>query len=470
MTWSGLPASDPAVMQDRAFHGQFVAALAERFEATGGTANFVARSYPRTIDLTSPPSGSSGQKAFAGSQNSQTTHAAMGLIGRPYRHNGSAWVPAGSLAYQGTDTLSLTNQAALLPGDYAPMRGSTWGLPTWRSIQSTVASFAGSYWNDQDYPDGPAGIAIAGVIQNSIYTYFGTQYTAAGLNPSGFIRKYPRTINPASPPAGTAGMRAYAGSQNSQVTGKSNGLIAVVYEHDGAAWVIAEDQLADVDVLTSYGLIEPGDYVGVWIPNEIYQLLGIYKWSFRSGADIEFVGGTSAYGESNRGDVEPYPADLAEARTQAEADYDVTDYDDDEANGFPAVVARESNSDGDEAELTNYAPKPKIKTLGSSVPCTIDLYLRTVNPGGAFPDAPEYDASKLGLDAGDENVLALVQTLALGTPTAGARLGDVLGDADAPDWPTEPEDGTATRGYVLPSGASYVNYRIAIIKHQFTYG
>ena len=46
-----------------------------------------------------------------------------------------------------------------------------------------------------------------------------------------------------------------------------------IYEYDPGGWAVAEDQDAPPDLVTEYGLAEPGDYMGPWLFNELQAAL-----------------------------------------------------------------------------------------------------------------------------------------------------------------------------------------------------
>lgn len=93
------------------------------------------------------------------------------------------------------------------------------------------------------------------------YTYQ-TLWAAAGVDASGWTRKYPREI--ASP---------YAGGSSGQRARCKAGGTAEYYEHNGTSWQVAADQTSPPDTVETYGVAQPGDYLGPWLFNEVYDCL-----------------------------------------------------------------------------------------------------------------------------------------------------------------------------------------------------
>jgi|GEM_PF-6736029 len=50
-----------------------------------------------------------------------------------------------------------------------------------------------------------------------------------------------------------------------------------IYEYDGEKWLLAEDQSAGPDIITTYGYARPGDIIGPWIFNELYGGINVLK-------------------------------------------------------------------------------------------------------------------------------------------------------------------------------------------------
>ncbi len=111
------------------------------------------------------------------------------------------------------------------------------------------------------------------------YQNIGEVLTAVGYSQSHFTRKYPREIGYAND-TGVVGNVArcwYA----------YGGLVAgAIYRHDGAKWVLHEDQTTPPDVITAYGFINAttssggnvgGDYIGPWIFEEMRAVLKALK-------------------------------------------------------------------------------------------------------------------------------------------------------------------------------------------------
>lgn len=78
----------------------------------------------------------------------------------------------------------------------------------------------------------------------------------AGIPAAGYTRKFPREIA-STGDAGNNGERA-------RHTGDLK-----FYDHAGGTWTLSSDQSSPADVVEDFGRIEPGDYIGPWIFNEL---------------------------------------------------------------------------------------------------------------------------------------------------------------------------------------------------------
>lgn len=87
----------------------------------------------------------------------------------------------------------------------------------------------------------------------------------AGLNASGWERRYPREISTLAD-AGTNGERA-------RYT-----VDAQFYDRTGGAWVLSADQGTPADVITAYGQMQEGDYIGPWIFNELQDVCDVLRY------------------------------------------------------------------------------------------------------------------------------------------------------------------------------------------------
>lgn len=83
---------------------------------------------------------------------------------------------------------------------------------------------------------------------------------------SGFTRKRPREIS--DPGSGLTPDGDAAGdlARNTSDRGR-------IYRWSGSSWALHDDQSAQPDTLTSYGVIQPGDYWGSWLWNELQAAL-----------------------------------------------------------------------------------------------------------------------------------------------------------------------------------------------------
>jgi hypothetical protein len=76
------------------------------------------------------------------------------------------------------------------------------------------------------------------------------------------LRKYPREIATTAA-GGEAGQKARC---------REDGR---VYQHSGSAWALMDDPTAMPDTLEAVGSVQPGDYLGPWFMNGLYDLLNL---------------------------------------------------------------------------------------------------------------------------------------------------------------------------------------------------
>lgn len=446
MSWSGLPVTSADKLNSAAMFNQFLRAIRERRAAAGLSALSYTRIYPRTINPASPPSGTNGQRARAGSQNSIATADSSG-VGPPvvYQHNGTSWAVAANqkTSVDRLTTSGTSTEAAV--GDYCCVAndGSARG---WRFLQNQVESIVTSFADSANNPSGFDGYSGASIPAYTTSTW----RAAASINSSGFTRKLWRTIDPASPPAGTIGQRAYGGSQNSDTTGSATGATSIVYEHDGSSWGVASDQVGAVDVLTKYGLAQPGDLAGIWIANEPYTGLNRLRWTLRSV--ITTVAGRRYLGGSGVGH-----ASVAAAKAAAEAAFaDVGS-----TTGLSASAANKRFTDGTYgATLETFTRQSSFTVPSASFSHEADVYLRVQNASGGT----EFDADPVGLSASYENKFGLVETFAAGTATTHTT--DLYGSDSPPQWPDEDVTGSpgsekdAIRGFVATATTAVIRWDV----------
>ena len=436
MSWSDLPVAGGDVLSSAALFNQFLRAIRERRQLLGLSAFSYSRIFPRTINPAAPPAGTNGQRAFAGSQNSATTNSSTGLLATVYQHNGSSWqIATNQTANVNRITVSSTTAEAQT-GDYltAPSTG-------WRVLQAAVEALVPSFANSADYPSGYD-------LQASIAVYtLATWRAAIGLNSAGFTRKLFRTINPASPPAGANGQRAFAGSQNSETTGSSTGLLKTIYQHNGSTWQVAGDQIAAVDVVTKYGAIQTGDIFGPWIANELFTGLNALRWTARSVSDYAPSGG----GHSINSPLGH--ASWAAAKAFCEAAFPTAGY-------LPGNFA--ASTSGGRVNNLNTDYGAYLNTIEGAITVTVP------DPGGmafavdfyprfeSFDFDPffTFDATFLGVsNPAYQNKLWLGDTSPVGT--ALTRISRVFGDKTVqPAWCNEPHYPEAT-GYGRGAQISY---------------
>lgn len=444
MSWSGLPATDASVLSSAAFFNQFLGAIRERGVGTNYT-----RTYPRVINPASPPAGSNGQRAWAAGQNSSATADASGVTPPiVYQHNGSSWAVA---ANQKTDVDRLTtasSSAVALPGDYCGIVQSGANSRGWRYIQTTVEGMA-PFWVDSAN-SGPdydmEDVLGSGPYSSDIPLYTLASWRAAsGINSNGFTRKLWRTINVSSPPAGTNGQRAYAGSQNSNTTGSATGATSIVYQHNGSSWAIAADQTADVDVLTKYGLAQTGDLIGIHIPNELYAGLNNLRWTLYdnlvTATGVARISDEEEWNGSTGGSTYATAA-LAQAAAEAALAAGGTGQPPNYYNVFINLAAQYG-------AVLDFK-RQKFQFINPlAVDAEVDFYIGT-GVGTSGPAIDVYDPAPIGATSSYQNKLYLAETLAVsagGSPKTGWHGSDISTPPDPPADPTNPGNVESIRGY-----------------------
>ena len=159
------------------------------------TAGFT-RHYPLTVKLSAPPTGTTGQRAFEGDQNSGTLHYIHDIVGDIYEWNGSSWVLSDD---QTSSVTILESFGGCNAGDYIDhlfvneiydvLNVLTWSYATagtnWEdnpneetgaegglfhqqgnlstSPSAAYASCEG-YWDDEIDTDGGGGELLSGII------------------------------------------------------------------------------------------------------------------------------------------------------------------------------------------------------------------------------------------------------------------------------------------------------------------
>lgn len=109
------------------------------------------------------------------------------------------------------------------------------------------------------------GLALSAYEDLPFYTA-ASMWTAAGMDPAGWTRACPRLIQ-ATSDYGEAGWRArWNGAASTGYT---------YYEHDGAAWLPADDQRSRPDRLTGHGVCRKHDYIRPQLFDELRACLDL---------------------------------------------------------------------------------------------------------------------------------------------------------------------------------------------------
>lgn len=227
---------------------------------------------------------------------------------------------------------------------------------------------------------------------------------------------------------------------------------ASIYEHDGADWLPCRTVAAEPDTITSYGLAQPGDYIGVWIFNELKACIDLLDWTVTHEAA---TGDRSRYyGIGWNG------ATWAAAKAAAEADWQTNSYE----PSMPEMRS-EGTMNGGLYNSTIYSAECAVVfELADHVPCVIDVY-------AAATELDDYSGYyNVTFDANDlgflEDKWAEYASRSL---SAGAGAGHeeefIIGEAaDKPDWCVAPDSSPQRAGWLLETTRCH-----AVIKWDFDY-
>ncbi len=189
-----------------------------------------------------------------------------------------------------------------------------YALAAWRGLQSNLESLKGFFVNQNHQ-----FIDTSGLI-----TSWADEYSFP--QPSGWTRKYPKEIYKVQSD-GTNGERAifaayngsyfYAGNNEyippSFVSSTyASGLVhtpeaertyaGLYFDYiNGSGWIISEDQNTPMDIITTSGVIRPGDYAGPWILNDLQKAINHLTWTCQSAEyrKISVAGFTGNSGPPN---------------------------------------------------------------------------------------------------------------------------------------------------------------------------
>lgn len=179
-------------------------------------------------------------------------------------------------------------------GDHAARwTGDPWSIVR---MQDAVESLAPSYLTTTAV----TGNAFTDITDLPWYTVASLR-SAAGLDASGFTRKYPREIA-STADYGETGWRA-------RLTGSG---AADYWEHDGASWAAADDQTSPPDTVTDYGHAEVGDYVGPWLFNELRACLDLLLYTAHH---------VTVLASTSKGDDASWPVDFEPTWAAAKTEY-----------------------------------------------------------------------------------------------------------------------------------------------------
>lgn len=212
---------------------------------------------------------------------------------------------------------------------------------------------------------------------------------AAGLNSAGFTRKYPREI----------GVGVAADGDKARAVSTGGGLKAgEVYKRVAGAWVMVDPAVEDArpDTLTAYGYIEPGDYIGPWIWNEIRDVYNHLRWTVDTQTFL--YGGYSWQTSTHwkQGCKRRYMTQGGDTYEEAQDDlmagYESQAETDDSTNFWDcgAMVSGARSADEDGVEVYGYAAGERFRcTVGTLIsthaPSEVTLFILTEAPPVAAP-------------------------------------------------------------------------------------
>lgn len=309
--------------------------------------------------------------------------------------------------------------------------GSTfnWGAAQQRVydlLEATLTAFPFAGWADPDQVfDGDTPSA------STDYEFVWADALArAGVNASGFTRKYPREI------ANTSA----AGTLNDIARNLDDGK---VYKHNGSAWV---RWTADPpDTLEAYGFAVAGDYIGPWIFNELRNVINTMT---RIVADAIWDTATVYHGSGS-------DATWANAKTAADANYPSGAAPDTGAHRY----TRGYNGGSFFADTYTGQATMTVDGMATSISHDVDFYARADTPyTGSF--------SNLGDGPGTGWASATLSKFdTITSSTADELTSDTVGSTTkAATWAAEPTSGNYTYlGYML-------NIPLAVITYDFQYG
>ncbi len=281
--------------------------------------------------------------------------------------------------------------------------------------------------------------------------------SAAGLHADGFLRKFPREIVNLSA----------AGSSGQVARNLTDGLMYVY----GSGWTLADPQPAVSDVVESHGIMQPGDYIGPWVFNELQASLK----ALRQRTTSDSPSGTlqSIWVSSRRGET-LFAATWEDARAEAYADWlgsnrgggagSRRSY----GNGFQAKSAAVESAEVQPVILANEV----ASWSDHSIEVVGDVYGFLSNYGGFS----EFDSSWIPGGLTLNTWGTIVASVAFTWDGSGYRCA-TLGDRDQlyVDWPSiEPDSGDfADRGsnltYHFAGAYGEVPRFVVLYSPSFTY-
>jgi len=186
----------------------------------------------------------------------------------PFKKNGLITDSGGGMVVPESGTCIQAIDIKTNPG--TPINVPSGGNLGLRYLQEMTEQISLFYADTNTFNDDFEGLASV-----SGYTLESWRSTSNMNAESGYVRKYPRTIQAISG-VGTLGHRAYLDLDQNLLHGKD------IYEYDGSLWILSDNQKLGPDIISTHGLMEEGDYIGPWIYNDLCSGLVSLKWARHS--------------------------------------------------------------------------------------------------------------------------------------------------------------------------------------------
>jgi hypothetical protein len=330
-----------------------------------------------------------------------------------------------------------------------------WSYGFWRSLQLDELSIVSAYILDMDYDgDDPASNPI--VID---WDYIKSH----ALGGNGYTRKYPKEFASASSTVYNDGNAFVNGDYARNMTDR------LIYHRVSGAW--AADATHLPDIVMAYGKMEANDYMGVWILNEIRDVLNLLDTIGTTSASW-IAGGTFniASSPSNGDDGSGSYMALATAKAAAEAEFLANEGNN--GDNQPPFWNSQTQYQGDDGPheahpefLTNIAAaqgKMTVADDSNGYTPAIDFY--GVGAPFALGDITSFEGNGVALDG-----LMKKWDTQIGAGTGGTVTSAYLGSLAVGTWAPDPDVPSDPRlagssygvGYIVEGAIIVFRYDVA---------